>query len=69
MALAIGLVILSVAFLRLLQTETGKHLPGQLVVGALPDLHGRVVAVAAVAVKAVSRGQKRTGPGPEKESA
>ena len=38
-ALAIGLVILAVAFLRVLQGETGTTFTGNLVVGAVPDLH------------------------------
>ncbi len=68
-ALAIGLVILSVAFLRFLQTETGSTFQGNW--SWVPYLICTVVvvAVAAVAVKAVSRGQGRSGPGPEKESA
>jgi Putative Actinobacterial Holin-X, holin superfamily III len=58
-ALSAGLVILSVSFLRLLQTETGTTFAGHLswvpyVICALV-----VVGVAALAVRAVSRGQNR----------
>jgi hypothetical protein len=66
-ALAIGLVILSVAFLRLLQGETGTAFAGNL--SWLPYLICAVVvvAVAAVAVWAVTRGRGRAaGAGEEK---
>ena len=66
-ALAIGLVILSVAFLRLLQGETGTAFTGNL--SWVPYLICAVVvvAVAAVAVWAVTRGQGQAArPGEEK---
>jgi hypothetical protein len=66
-ALAIGLVILSVAFLRLLQGETGTAFTGNL--SWVPYLICAVVvvAVAAVAVWAVTRGQgQAAGAGEEK---
>jgi Putative Actinobacterial Holin-X, holin superfamily III len=67
-ALAIGLVILSVAFLRFLQAETGTTFSGDL--SWLPYLICAlvVVAVAAVAVRAVTRGQSRTTDNPTKEA-
>jgi hypothetical protein len=67
-ALAIGLVVLSVGFLRLLQGETGSTFTGNL--SWLPYLicTVAVVLVAAVAVKAISRGQGRSAAQPEKET-
>jgi Putative Actinobacterial Holin-X, holin superfamily III len=66
-ALAIGLVILAVAFLRFLQGETGTTFSGNW--SWVPYLICTVVvvAVAAVAVLAVSRGQSRKSSSPEKE--
>jgi branched-subunit amino acid ABC-type transport system permease component len=66
-ALAIGLVILSVAFLRFLQTETGSAFAGDLSWVPYLICAVAVVAVAAVAVWAVSRGQGRTAPSTDKE--
>jgi hypothetical protein len=66
-ALAIGLVILSVAFLRLLQGETGTAFTGDLSWVPYVICAVVVVAVAAVAVWAVTRGQGRpAGTGEEK---
>jgi hypothetical protein len=59
-ALAIGLVILAVAFLRFLQTETGDAFAGNLSWVPYLICTVAVVAVAAVAVMAISRGQGRT---------
>jgi hypothetical protein len=58
-ALAIGLVVLSISFLRFLQTETDGAFDGNL--SWLPYLICSVVlvAVAAIAVRAVSRGQAK----------
>jgi len=66
-ALAIGLVILSIAFLRFVQGETGTTFSGNL--SWLPYLICAVVvvAVAAVSVRAVTRGQSRTTGNPSKE--
>ena len=67
-ALAIGLVILSVAFLRLLQTETGTAFTGNL--SWIPYLicAVAVVAVAAVAVWRVTKGPDRSATNPDKET-
>ena len=67
-ALAIGLVILSIAFLRFLQAETGTTFSGNL--SWLPYLICAVVvvAVAAVSVRAVTRGQSRTTDNTSKEA-
>lgn len=67
-ALAIGLVILSVAFLRLLQAETGTAFAGNL--SWIPYLICAVVvvAVAAVAVWAVTKGRGRSATNPDKET-
>ena len=67
-ALAIGLVILSVALLRVLQGETGSTFAGNL--SWIPYLICAVVVVlvAAIAVRAVSRGQARPADAPEKET-
>ena len=59
-ALAIGLVILAVAFLRFLQGETGTTFTGDLSWVPYLICTVAVVAVAAVAVLAVSRGQSRS---------
>ncbi len=66
-ALAIGLVILAVAFLRFLQGETDGAFDGNL--SWLPYLIVTVVVVivAGAAVLAVSRGQNRSSATPEKE--
>jgi hypothetical protein len=66
-ALAIGLVILSVAFLRFLQGETGSTFTGNLSWVPYVICTVVVVGVAALAVTAVSRGQARST-NPEKES-
>ena len=67
-ALAIGLVILSVAFLRVLQTETGSTFSGNWSWAPYLICTVVVVALAAVAVKAVSRGLGRAAGNPEKET-
>lgn len=67
-ALAIGLVILSVAFLRVLQGETGSTFAGNWSWAPYLICMVAVVIVAAVAVKAVSRGQGRTATNPKKET-
>jgi hypothetical protein len=67
-ALAIGLVILSVALLRVLQGETGTTFAGNWSWAPYLICTVVVVAVAAVAVRAVSRGQRRTSANPEKET-
>ena len=67
-ALAIGLVILSVAFLRFLQAETGTTFAGNLSWVPYLICTVAVVLVAALAVKAVSRGQGRAVDGPKKET-
>ena len=56
-ALAIGLVILSVAFLRLLQGETGSTFTGDWSWAPYLICTVAVVGVAALAVRAVTRGQ------------
>jgi hypothetical protein len=66
-ALAIGLVILSVAFLRLLQGETGSTFTGDWSWAPYLICTVAVLLVAAVAVLAVTRGQQRDTPTPEKE--
>jgi hypothetical protein len=66
-ALAIGLVILSVAFLRLLQTETGTAFAGNLSWVPYLICTVAVLLVAAVAIRAVSRGPSRAADGSEKE--
>lgn len=67
-ALAIGLVILSVAFLRFLQTETGTAFSGNLSWVPYLICTVAVVLVAAIAVKAVSRGQGRPADAAKKET-
>jgi hypothetical protein len=67
-ALAIGLVILSVAFLRLLQTETGTTFAGNLSWVPYLICTAVVVLIAALALKTVTRGQGRAADGPEKEN-
>jgi hypothetical protein len=67
-ALAIGLVILSVSFLRLLQTETGGTFAGNLSWVPYLICTVAVVVVASLAVRAVSRGQARAARSPEKEA-
>jgi hypothetical protein len=67
-ALAIGLVILAVAFLRLLQGETGSTFTGNWSWAPYLICTVAVVIVAAVAVKAVSRGQGQSVTNPEKET-
>ncbi len=56
-ALAIGLVVLAVGLLRLLQSETGSTFTGNLSWIPYVICAVVVVGVAAVAVRAVSRGQ------------
>jgi hypothetical protein len=68
-ALAVGLVILAVAFLRLLQGETGSTFTGNWSWAPYLICTVAVVAVAAVAVKAITRGTGKPGPTVEKESA
>jgi hypothetical protein len=58
-ALSIGLVIVSVGFLRLLQGETGTAFAGNLSWVPYVIVTIVVVGVAAIAVWAVSRGQRR----------
>ena len=67
-ALSIGLVILSVAFLRLLQGETGNAFTGDL--SWIPYLICAVVvvAVAALAVWAVTKGPGQSATNPDKET-
>lgn len=67
-ALAIGLVIVSVAFLRLLQGETGTTFSGHWSWAPYLICTAAVVLVAALAVKAVSRGQARSSATPDKEA-
>ena len=67
-ALAIGLVILAVAFLRLLQGETGTTFAGNLSWVPYLICTAAVVLIAAIALKAVTRGQGRAADGPEKEN-
>ena len=67
-ALAIGLVILAVAFLRLLQGETGTTFSGNLSWVPYLICTVAVVLVAAIAVRAVSRGQGGAADEPEKET-
>jgi hypothetical protein len=66
-ALAIAVVILSVAFLRLLQGETGTTFTGNL--SWIPYLICTFVllAVAALAIRAVGRGRRMVG-NPDKEA-
>ena len=66
-AMAIGLVILAVAFLRFLQGETGTTFAGNWSWAPYLICTVVVVAVAALAVRAVSRGQRRTSTDPKKE--
>lgn len=67
-AMAIGLVILSVAFLRLLQGETGSTFDGNWSWAPYLICTVAVVAVAATAVRAVSRGQRRSAANPKEET-
>jgi hypothetical protein len=67
-ALAIGLVILSVAFLRLLQGETGSTFSGNWSWAPYLICTVVVVAVAALAVRAVAKGSQRASTNPDKES-
>ena len=66
-ALAIGLVILAVAFLRLLQGETGTTFSGNWSWAPYLICTVAVVLVAAVAVRAVSRSASTNSSTPEKE--
>jgi hypothetical protein len=67
-ALSIGLAVLAVGFLRLLQGETGSTFTGNLSWIPYVICAVLVVAIAAVAVKAVSRGQTPS-PKSDKEQA
>jgi hypothetical protein len=67
-ALAVGLVILSVAFLRLLQGETGSTFTGNWSWAPYLICTVVVLGVAAVAVKAVTRGTGKASTTVEKES-
>ncbi len=66
-ALAIGLVILAVAFLRVLQGETGTTFTGNWSWAPYLICTVAVLLVAAIAVLAVTRGQQRDSSTPEKE--
>jgi len=59
-ALAIGLVVLSVAFLRVLQGETGSTFTGNWSWAPYLICVVAVVIVAAVAVMAISKGQRKS---------
>jgi hypothetical protein len=67
-ALSIGLVVLAVGFLRLLQEETGSTFTGNLSWVPYVICAVVVVGIAAIAVKAVSRGQTPSHT-PDKEQA
>jgi hypothetical protein len=67
-ALSIGLVVLAVGVLRVLQTETGSTFTGNLSWIPYVICAVLVVLVAAVAVKAISRGQT-PNPKSDKEQA
>ncbi len=67
-SLAIGLVVLSVAFLRLLQGETGSTFTGHWSWAPYLLCTVLVIVVAAAAVLAVSRGQGKSTANPEKET-
>jgi hypothetical protein len=67
-ALAIGLVILSVAFLRVLQGETGSTFSGNWSWAPYLICTVVVVLVAGLAVRAVAKGSGRTATEPDKES-
>ena len=67
-ALAIGLVILSVAFLRLLQGETGSTFTGNWSWAPYLICTVVVLAVAGLAIWAIARGQGRRAVNVEKES-
>lgn len=68
-AMAIGLVILSIGFLRLLQGETGDAFAGNLSWVPYLICAVAVVSVAALAVWAIGRGQRPGDSGAEKERA
>ena len=67
-ALSIGLVILAVAFLRLLQGETGSTFSGDWSWAPYLICTLLVVLVAGVAVKMIGRGQARSAAKTEKET-
>jgi hypothetical protein len=67
-ALSIGLVILAVGFLRFLQGETGTTFQGNLSWVPYLICTVAVVLVAAIALKAVSRGQGRSATPSDKEA-
>ena len=66
-ALAIGLIVLAVAFLRVLQGETNGAFDGNWSWVPYLICTVAVAGVAALAVLAVSRGQSRSSSTPEKE--
>jgi hypothetical protein len=67
-ALAVGLVILAVAFLRLLQGETGSTFTGNWSWAPYLICTVVVLAVAALAIRAVTRGPGKRASTVEKES-
>ena len=67
-ALAVGLVILAVAFLRLLQGETGSTFTGNWSWAPYLICTVVVLAVAALAIRAVTRGSGKRSSTVEKES-
>lgn len=67
-ALSIGLFVLSVGFLRILQTETGSTFTGNLSWIPYVICAVLVVLIAFIAVKAISRGQT-PDPASDKEQA
>ena len=67
-ALAVGLVILAVAFLRLLQGETGSTFRGNWSWAPYLICTVGVLAVAALAIRAVTRGTGKRSTTVEKES-
>jgi hypothetical protein len=67
-ALAVGLVILAVAFLRLLQGETGSTFTGNWSWAPYLICTVVVLGVAALAIKAVTRGTGKPNTTVEKES-
>jgi hypothetical protein len=67
-ALAVGLVILAVAFLRLLQGETGSTFTGNWSWAPYLICTVVVLAVAALAIKAITRGTGKPTTTVEKES-
>ncbi len=68
LALAIGVVILAVALLRLLQTETGSTFAGNWSWAPYLLCLVAMVVVAGLAVVAIGRGQRRGASRPTKEN-